>query len=221
MSPLTLDPLQRVTRSVFHEGTTPVMAFCDESHYSWDKSEDHEKGPYLIGGGQFGDDVRAVSRWFDDVDIWKSVYEEIGFKGVAFDVEIQDYKYPNIVPEGEEEPESVSVVNVLRPPALETLTQFRPVLSRYFAPGVDPRFYIFVDNSGSMETEDIQPTLDEYLAQLREWRVPYRVIEINVYGGEDLRSGLGAEQWLQWLCAPFVGGFDLGHDDAIYEDWTP
>ena len=218
MSSLVLDPLQRVTRFKFDKGTVAVMAFCDESSATYED----EYGPYIWVDDD--DNPSTNPWWFDDVAKWRSVYEEIGLKGVAFDVDNAVHNFPYIVPPGETVPEGVPVVDVEQPPSIDALTQedFRPtVRSHYFASDVDPRFYIFVDNSGSMITWDIRPTLDEYLAQLREWRVPYRVIEINVYGGEDLRSGLGAEQWLQWLCAPFVGGFDLGHDDAIYEDWTP
>ena len=216
MSSLVLDPLQRVTRFKFYKETTAVMAFCDEVFsYTYGGGS----GPYIFVDNSGNPSINYW--WYDDVAMWESVYGTIGLKGVAFDLE-QSSDYPDIVPLGEEDPGGVSVVHVARPPAIDTLTRpdLRPVVSDYLASGVDPRFYIFVDNSGSMETEDIQPTLDEYLVHLREWRVPYRVIELDADDEVHEPTGLGGEQWLQWLYAPFVGGFNLGVHVAR-EDWTP
>ena len=220
MSSLVLDPLQRVTRFKIHKGTTAVMAFCDHTA-TYSESGPPEDGPYMWYDSD--DNVYLNPWWFDDVQKWKSVYETIGLKGVAFDIE-NSYDYPNIVPLGQVPPEGVPVVDVERPPAIDTLTQtdFRPtVRSHHFAQGVDPRFYIFIDAGGLKEISRLQPTLDDYLDQLREWRVPYRVIGITYGVGTDEPTGLGGLRWLQWLCAPFVGGFDLGLGEAVYDHWVP
>ncbi len=226
MSSLVLDPLQRITRSEFHGGTTAVVAFCEhtygssyyceEAHGSL-QPEDVGTGPYMVGPRK--DAIRTMPWWFDDVQRWKFVYERIGLKGVAFELP-DNWPPPSIVPVGEEAPEGVTVVPVSYPLSIDKLTQpeFRPAVANRFAPGVDPRFYIFV--RGRADADDLHPRFSWYLSRIREWRVPYRVIEVTRPAWEDQPTGLGGRQWLQWLYAPFMGGFNLGADVA-YEDWTP